>query len=131
MTSTTQDTKVAIVVDASLPIGLAANTAAVLTLSLGRRAGSLIGADLEDADGSLHTGITTVPIPILTADGDVVKAIRNRAVREHDDLLVVDFTDCAQRTRTYHDYARLLEAASDETINYLGQLPRRRPPRAP
>jgi hypothetical protein len=120
MTSATLDTKVAIIVDASLPIGLAANTAAVLALSLGQRIGSLIGADLKDADGSPHTGITTVPLPILTADANAVKTIRNRAVHEHDELLVVDFTDCAQHTRTYDDYAHLLEAAHDETITYLG-----------
>ncbi|UCM89461.1 DUF2000 domain-containing protein [Streptomyces marincola] len=112
--------KVAIVVDAALPAGLAANAASVLALSLGRQVESLIGPDLKDADGSAHVGITTVPLPILTADADTVKAIRNRAVREHDDVLTVDFTDCAQRTRTYEDYAGLLGAATDADLAYLG-----------
>ncbi len=115
-----QATKVAIVVDAALPPGLAANTAAVLTLTLGCQVESLIGPELKDADGSPHTGITTVPIPILTAHADTVKAIRNRAMSDHEDLLIVDFTDCAQRTRTYDDYARLLGAATDNDITYLG-----------
>jgi hypothetical protein len=120
MTSTPHDTKVAIVLDASMPAGLAANTAAVLTLTLGRQVETLVGPELKDADGSLHAGITTAPIPILTADVATVKAIRNRAVSDHAELLVVDFTDCAQRTRTYDDYARLLETATDESITYLG-----------
>lgn len=110
--------KVAIVVDGSLPPGLAANTAAVLALTLGRRVESIIGPDLKDADGSTHVGITTVPIPILTATANEVKSLRNRAVGEQ--LLVVGFTDCAQRTRTYDDYAQLLEKATEDDLSYIG-----------
>lgn len=93
----------------------------MLTLSLGRRVTGLIGPDLKDADGSTHAGITTVPIPILTADAETVKQIRNKAASdENSELLVVDFTACAQRTKTYDDYARLLEAAGDDELVYLG-----------
>jgi hypothetical protein len=120
MTTATHDTKVAIIVDEALPSGLAANTAAVLALSLGRQVESLIGPELKDADGSAHPGITTVPIPILTAASDVVKDIRCRAVADHHQLLAIDFTDCAQRTRTYEDYAEVLESATDAEIAYLG-----------
>jgi len=120
MTNPSPDAKIAIVLDASLPSGLAANTAAVLALTLGSRIDSLIGGDLKDADDSPHVGITTMPIPILTAEAKSVKDIRNRAVREHDNLLVVDFTDCAQQTRTYDDYSRLLAAATDEQLAYIG-----------
>lgn len=120
MTHPSPEAKIAIVLDVSLPSGLAANTAAVLALTLGSRIDSLIGGDLKDADGSPHIGITTMPIPILTAEAKDVKNIRNRAVREHDNLLVVDFTDCAQRTRTYDDYSRLLGAATDEHLAYIG-----------
>jgi len=115
------DSKVAIVIDAGLPPGLAANTAAVLALSLGRQVESIIGPELKDGSGSAHAGITTVPIPILTADAATVKQIRSRAAAEADaGLLVVDFTDCAQRTRRYDDYAQLLEAATEADIAYLG-----------
>lgn len=121
MTQAGQNYKVAIVVDEELPPGLAANTAAVLTLTLGRRIDGLLGRDLKDADGSTHTGITTVPIPILTASAETVKQIRNTAASDdNSELLVVDFTDRAQRTKTYDDYARLLEAAGDDDLGYLG-----------
>jgi hypothetical protein len=115
-----QSNKVAIVVDATLPAGLAANTAAVLALSIGRRVESIIGPDLKDADGSTHAGITTMPIPILTAPTEKVKEIRHAARAADPDMLVVDFTDCAQKTRTYADYASLLEVAGDREITYLG-----------
>ena len=115
------ENKVAIILDADLPSGLAANTAAVLALSLGRQLDSLIGPELKDADGSPHAGITTVPIPILTAASETVKQIRHRAAADTDrGLVLVDFTDCAQRTRNYDDYAHLLEAATNADIAYLG-----------
>jgi hypothetical protein len=121
MTEPVHDTKLAIVVDAALAPGLAANTAAVLALSLGRQIDSIIGPELADASGSRHAGITTVPIPILVADAETVRQIRSRAAAQAGDgMLVVDFTDCAQRTRTYDDYARLLEAAAEDDITYLG-----------
>jgi hypothetical protein len=118
MTDTIDRPKVAIVVDSAMPSGLAANTAAVLALTLGSRVGSLLGPDLKDADGSVHLGITTVPIPILTAATDALKALRRAALE--DQLLVVDFTDCAQRTRTYEDYESLLAEGSEATMTYLG-----------
>lgn len=121
MTQAVQNNKVAIVVDAALPAGLAANTAAVLMLSIGRMVDGLLGPDIKDGDGSTHVGITTVPIPILTASADAVKEIRNRATAdESGELIVVDFTDCAQRTKTYEDYTKLLETAGDEQLRYLG-----------
>ena len=121
MTTPSQGLKVAIVVDQVMPSGLAANTAAVLALSIGRQLESIIGPELKDGDGCSHAGITTMPIPILTAPSEIVKEIRHRAAADVErGLVVIDFTGCAQRTRTYDDYARLLESATDEDIEYLG-----------
>jgi hypothetical protein len=119
MSNGEQNTKIAIVVDGALPPGLAANTAAVLAMSLGRRLAELIGADLKDGDGSVHPGITNTPIPILTAPADRVKDIRARAASD-DDLFIVDFTDRAQQSKTYDDYADLLRDATSESLAYLG-----------
>jgi hypothetical protein len=112
--------KLAIVIDRALSGGLVANTAAVLAMSLGSRLESVIGPDLKDADGSLHRGITTLPIPVLVADQDEVKQLRRRAHDSADDILLVDFTDCAQRSRTYDDYTERLAASGEEELSYLG-----------
>jgi hypothetical protein len=121
MSSGQAASKVAIIVDSALAPGLAANTAAVLALTIGRRVESVIGSSLKDGDGSAHAGITNTPVPILAASGDAIKEIRNRAAAaESGDLLVVDFTDCAQRSRNYDDYASLLATSTNESINYLG-----------
>jgi hypothetical protein len=122
MSSAQAASKVAVIVDSELAPGLAANTAAVLALTIGRHVESLIGSSLKDGDGSTHAGITNTPVPILSAGADAIKEIRNRAAAtaESGDLLVVDFTDCAQRSRNYDDYASLLATCTNETINYLG-----------
>jgi hypothetical protein len=61
-------------------------------------------------------------VPILSASADVIKDIRNRVATaaESVDLLVADFTECAQRSRNYDDYASLLATGTNETLNYLG-----------
>ncbi|MGH9130908.1 MAG: DUF2000 domain-containing protein [Acidimicrobiales bacterium] len=116
-----RDFKVVIVVDAALAPGLATNTAAVLALTLGSRVESLIGPDVKDADGGLHLGITTVPVPVLVANGAIVRQIRARAMEALDErLLVVDFTDSAQRTHTYDDYVALLATLTEDQVTYLG-----------
>jgi hypothetical protein len=120
MSAEEQPVKAAIIVDRNLPTGLIANTAAVLSLTLGRRVEAIVGPDLMDGDGCRHVGITTIPIPILTSDTEGIKLLRSRALREYADVLVVDFSDCSQRTRTYDEYARLLETATHDSITYLG-----------
>lgn len=91
--------KCVMVLDEGLPAGLLANTAGVLALTLGRRLDSIVGPDVVDGSGRSHTGITTIPIPILKAEGGVVRDIRLRA-GEMADLMVVDVTDAAQTTKT-------------------------------
>jgi AraC-like DNA-binding protein len=48
--------KVVMIIDKELPLGLIANTAAVLGASLGKMVDGLIGGDLRDADGNVHLG---------------------------------------------------------------------------
>ena len=52
-----------IVVDESLPAGLAANAAAVLALTLGAREPDLVGADFVDADAQPHPGLIPIGLP--------------------------------------------------------------------
>jgi hypothetical protein len=67
--------KCVLVLDEQLPVGLAANTAAVLALTLGSRVEALLGPDVRDGSKSVHIGITTLPIPILKADGEKLKRL--------------------------------------------------------
>lgn len=120
MATRTTEQKCVMVIDDSIPLGLIANTAAVLALTLGRKIESIgIGPDTYDATDGKHQGITTVPIPILKSDKDRIKEIRERAVLE-DALFVVDFTNAAQGTTTYRQYTLNMRSMNPERLTYLG-----------
>lgn len=114
-----QRPKCVIVIARELPLGLALNTAACLGVTLGARAKSLVGADVIDASGLIHLGLTNIGIPILGADADSVKAIRDTAATL-DGLLVIDFTDTAQAARDYQEYLDRMAAISSDHLRYCG-----------
>jgi hypothetical protein len=110
--------KAAIVVASDLTLGLVANTIAVLSLSLGNNM-DLIGPDLIDAEGSLHSGLTMIPLPILQTDAGKLIQIRRQAQAEAS-LFSVDVTDAAQTTTNYPDYATKLLHPPSGRLTYLG-----------
>jgi len=113
--------KCVILIDESLPLGLIANCASVLSLSLGKKVDGLIGYDLEDIENRIHTGITTMPIPILKSGVVELKNLREILFDDkYQDCLVVDFTNAAQTTKTYEDYANAINSTSLDKLEYLG-----------
>lgn len=112
--------KIVLVLDEYLGAGLAANTAAVLSLSLGNLLRSAaLGPDLTDASGTSHAAITNIPIPILKADPDAIRALAAGA-KTDPAVYVVDVTDAAQTTKNYADYTAKLSALGDDELTYLG-----------
>ena len=111
--------KCVIVLDENLPVGLLANSAAVLALTLGKEIEGIIGEDIVDGSDRLHHGITNTVLPILKTDKENLTTIREKA-SEDSDILVVDFSDVAQRTKAYEDYAAQLKATKSEDLRYLG-----------
>ncbi|MDT8903722.1 DUF2000 domain-containing protein [Anaeroselena agilis] len=113
--------KVVMIIDKELPVGLIANTAAVLGASLGRMVDGLVGGDLQDADGNLHRGITTMNIPILGGTKEQIRSIRARLYdEEYAAVATVDFNAIAQRSLDYCDYGRSLASAGGDGLSYLG-----------
>ena len=111
--------KVVIVLDKNLPLGLLANSAAVLAFSVSRHLPGGVGHDLEDADGGVHPGITNLPIPILACEGDQLGGLRERA-RSLPEVTCVDFSHVAQRAKRYDEYAAALKASRAGELEYLG-----------
>ncbi len=111
--------KCVVVVDGELPVGLLANTATVLAITLGARVGAIVGDDAVDGSGEVHPGLTRLPIPILKADADAIKRIRVEASGT-EALLVVDFTDAAQTPRDYREYLENISGVPTEDLRYLG-----------
>jgi uncharacterized protein DUF2000 len=58
--------KCMIMIDHTLPV---ANTAAVLSINLGKMVPEIVGHDHKDNAGDHHHGITTMAIPILKSNG--------------------------------------------------------------
>lgn len=60
-----QNEKCVVIIDEGLPIGIIANTAAILGITLGMKMPDVVGADASDLDGNKHMGIIKFPVPVL------------------------------------------------------------------
>lgn len=113
--------KCVMILDENLPLGLIANTAAIMGITLGKKLPEVVGADVLDRSGNVHLGIIEFPVPVLKASCDTIKAVRERLYRpEYQELTVVDFSDLAQGCRTYDEFIQKMEQAPEETLEYLG-----------
>jgi hypothetical protein len=113
--------KIVMVINKELPIGLIANTAAVLGISAGKMYEEIVGADIKDNDGNVHKGVTTKPIPILEGTKVQVKCIREKLFDESfASVTVVDFSEIAQRSLDYENYTKVLNNSASTEIEYLG-----------
>ena len=113
--------KCVILLSPALPIGMAANTAAVLSVTLGRLRPDMVGADVRDQEGGVHRGIITFPIPILAADEEqstVLWTLHRQA--EVAGLTAVDFTDLSQGCRTYKEYIERMGRTPETALRYIG-----------
>ena len=111
--------KCVLIIDPELPRWLIANTASVLSITLGERIGEFVGPNVPDESGVEHIGITQLPIPILQADSEQIKQLRDSA-STREDVFVVDFNRTAQSSKYYDEYIERLAAQSPGTISYLG-----------
>ena len=113
--------KIVMVINKELPLGIIANTAAVLGVSAGKLQGGIVGADIADRDGKLHSGITTKAIPILEGSREQVKTIRERLFESPFAAVeVIGFTELAQRSLDYEAYTEMLQTTATDGLQYLG-----------
>lgn len=70
--------KCVMVIDEAMPLGIIANTAGIMGLTLGKHIPETIGPEVLDMSGRAHLGIIQIPVPILKADSDKIKEIRQR-----------------------------------------------------
>jgi hypothetical protein len=107
-----------IVIDESLPAGLAANAAAMVAVTVGATVDGLPGADLVDADGNVHPGLVAAGIPILAASRAELSDLRPRAVAAG--VGVVDFPAFGQQTTDYGAVIERVGATPASELEYLG-----------
>lgn len=109
------------VLDENLPLGLLANTAAILGITLGKHMPEAVGADVLDSSGKPHLGIITFPVPILRGDAEQIRAIRETLYGvDYQDVIVVDFSDVAQCCKNYGEYIGNAAQADESEWRYFG-----------
>jgi hypothetical protein len=107
-----------VLVDVSLPVGKAANAAAVLALTMGARQPHLVGEPLIDATGHLHPGLIPIGITILGAPGHELRALRAKA--RSSGLEVIDFPVQGQQTTNYGEFRGAVSKIATDEIEYVG-----------
>lgn len=113
--------KCVMVIDEALPLGLVANTAAILGITLGKHLPEVVGADVTDRDGNPHLGIIEFPVPILRGDAALVKSLRQRLYDPaFDEVTAVDFSDLAQGCKTYQEFVEKMAGVEEGGLAYLG-----------
>lgn len=116
-----QNEKCVMVIDENLPVGVIANTAAILGITLGKQMPEAVGADVFDRDGNEHKGIIAFPVPILKGNPELIGELRRKLYSEgYEDVTVVDFSDLAQGCMVYEQFQEKLLQAAEESLNYLG-----------
>ncbi len=115
--------KCVIVIDEDMPMGIIANTAAILGITLGMKNPSVVGCDIKDADNNIHSGIIEFPVPILKSNRNSLNKLSETLKKEnYNDLTVVDFTDLAQSCKTYDEYISKMADTPAQSLNYMGLL---------
>jgi hypothetical protein len=113
-----EPTRTVLVIDRELPIGLAANAAAVLALTLGALEPDLRGADFTDGSGEPHPGLFPAGLPVLAADPPRLWALRKHARKQA--VRVVDLPSAGQQTNDYEAFRHTVASTPEPDLRYVG-----------
>lgn len=119
----TEDFRIAIIVNPALPLGFIANTACAIGIGLGARQTKLAAQCLGDADNRTIDISSRLPVPILQADGETIRAVLLKALdRREQDAAIVPFPAFARSLHDYADYEATFSAhrLAEEEIDGLG-----------
>ena len=113
--------KCVMVIDEALPLGVIANTAGIMGITLGKYIPEKIGPVVTDKSGSSHLGIIQIPVPVLKAAKEKIKKLRERLFEpEFEGLTVVDFSDVAQSCNDYGEYISKAAQTDGDSFQYFG-----------
>ena len=116
-----EERKCVMVIDENLPLGIIANTTAILGNTLGSHYPSVVGQDVLDESGNSHLGIIEIPIPILKGNKELLKDLREKLYsNDYQDLIVADFSDVAQSCKAYDEYIDKISKVDSNDITYFG-----------
>ena len=116
-----ENEKCVIVVDENLPLGIIANTAAILGITMGMKMPDVVGNDVLDLEVNPHMGIIQFLVPILKGNTKILNKLRTKLFEmQFSELTVVDFSDLAQGCKTYNEFIGKMANTSESRLNYIG-----------
>ena len=116
-----QNEKCVMVLEEHLPLGILANTAAIMGITLGKQMPEVVGAAVPDQNGKEHSGIIEFPVPILRSSPERIRQIREQLYQpEFQDLTVVDFSSLAQSCKTYDEFIGKMRDTPESSLEYFG-----------
>ncbi|CAB1251813.1 DUF2000 domain-containing protein [Clostridium sp. MT-14] len=116
-----ENIKCVMVINEDLPLGVIANTSAILGITLGKHIPELVGKDAADASGKKHLGIITIPVPILKGNKEIIRELREKLyTSDFDDVIAVDFSDVAQSCNVYSEYLQKVSTVLENQHTYFG-----------
>lgn len=116
-----QNEKCVMIIDENLPVGIIANTSAILGITLGMKMPDVVGNDVIDRDGNVHMGIIKLPVPVLKGNNEQIKELRSKLFSdEYNDLTVVDFSDLAQNCKFYEEFVDKMSDCPESALTYIG-----------
>lgn len=116
-----KELKCVMVVDESMPLGIIANSTAVMGVTIGKLFPEVVGQSITDQSGYSHQGIIEFPIPILKGNREFLRMMRTRLYEpDFEKLTVVDFFDIAQGCKTYNEYIEKMKEVPESAIDYFG-----------
>ena len=116
-----QNEKCVMVMDEQLPVGMLANTAAILGITLGQKLPAVVGDDVVDQSGQTHLGIIAFPVPILKRSREGIRELLEKLRQpEFQGVVAVDFSELAQGCKTYCDYITKMGNTPETDLSYLG-----------
>ena len=100
----TDDIRLTIIVNPALPLGLVANTVGAISIGLGARMPALAARRLTDRESRTIDISSTLPVPILQAQADTIRALMLKALIPPQDGAIVPFPAFARSLHDYRDY---------------------------
>lgn len=118
------DLRIAVIVDPGLPVGLLANTIAVIAAGLGAAMPGIGRVRLTDAEGRGFYNSADRPIPVLGADAAAMAALLARAADAPAEARVVAFPAFARSLHAFADYAEAMPSRrlAEERLDGLGLI---------
>lgn len=107
-----------VILNADLPVGKAANAAAVLSLTLGQRHPHFVGSELVDGNEKAYPGLIPVGIPVLAANNERLVSLVSQCDERGFDAIL--FPVEGQMTVDYAAFCAAVRQIPTHELQHLG-----------